>query len=550
VIGLILAIHIIGAAPETTVTYTDVPPDVTRILVLEPRGQDPPRIVQANVERSPGRIVLRGEPHRVVVVTFGREQGKYLLDGPFAWPAADASRTLDRRWRRTIAGPAPGGSLRIGSLEWIEPAPFPDGQWPRCFVRDDGASDCWGVADGQRGVAIGRGANGLVWSVVADDAEAGWRASRWGRLLLVRDQNDQGGPIQIRFGRPVAAPPTRVAGIRVESAGVDGAVSVAVAPGAAWIAGSDVPPDSWLDVKTSRSGPVFLALPDLAAGPVALPVTIRVPESQTLAGLIVGSRNEPASSALLTVFRLIDPDTSGSERRKRRRVFAAEAIADATGRFQVEGIGEADYELVAFHPQLGRASSLLSGARSDLTIRLQTPGLVRGRVLAGGKPVAGVEITSVPDPDGYRNAEDLLDVKGGDARSGPDGRFAVMAAASGGGELRIGGGRLPVKRVPLPRVPLPIVDLGDIEIGAPIELTIALDQDTACGVRATGPVGRSGLQIVTATRVAPGLFQIVLPETGVWQFGLLCGREGRPLTPAIVQIGPEHAGKEVRLAIR
>ena len=77
-----------------------------------------------------------------------------------------------------------------------------------------------------------------------------------------------------------------------------------------------------------------------------------------------------------------------------------------------------------------------------------------------------------------------------------------------------------------------------------------LDQDTPCGVRATGPVGRSGLQIIPAARIGPGLFQIALPEAGAWNFGLLCGREGRPLSPAVLPIGRDHAGTEVRLAIR
>ena len=48
----------------------------------------------------------------------------------------------------------------------------------------------------------------------------------------------------------------------------------------------------------------------------------------------------------------------------------------------------------------------------------------------------------------------------------------------------------------------------------------------------------------------PGLFRIVLPEAGLWAFGLLCGREPRPLSPLTMQIGPGHAGKEVRFSVR
>lgn len=550
--AVVLVVQIVTAMPQTTVTYADVPPEVVRIVVVDPRGGGPPRTIDAAVERSPGRLVVRGVPHRPTLVSLARADGRYLLDGPFAWPPTDVTRAVDRRWRRTLTVPATTGPAAIGSLEWLDVASPAPTTWPWCFLEQNGAGQCWGVADGQRGVAVGRGADRLVWTVVSDDEGGVWRESRWARLVIVRDGHDDRELPQIRFGRPAASSFGRTAGVRWETRAVDRTVSVPVSRDAAWVAGFDVPADSWMEVKTSRAGPAFVSLPDLAAGAVSLPATIVVSDRRALSGVIVGARNEPASAALLTMFRLIDADVpaGADQRRKPRRVFAAETVADAAGAFHIDGLGEAEYEAVAFHPQLGRAAVVLRDSRSEMTIRLQSPGSIRGRVLSGGKPATGVEITSVPDPDAFRIADDPLDVKGGDARSGPDGRFAVMAAASGGGELRIGGGRFPVTRVPLPRVPLPMVDLGDIDLGATIAVTVVLDQDTPCGVRATGPVGRSGLQIVTATRSGPGLFQMVLPETGVWHFALLCGREGRPLSPTALAIGPEHAGKEVRLAIR
>jgi hypothetical protein len=83
-----------------------------------------------------------------------------------------------------------------------------------------------------------------------------------------------------------------------------------------------------------------------------------------------------------------------------------------------------------------------------------------------------------------------------------------------------------------------------------LELTIVLDQDSPCSVRATGPIGQSGLQIVLAARTAPGLFRIVLPESGLWAFGLLCGRDEYALSPPTIRITPAHAGKEVRFSVR
>lgn len=550
-IPLLIVVQIVAQASQTSVTYTDVPPEVTRVAVFEPRGSGPPQMTGVATDRVADRVVIRSVPDRAVVVCLARQDGRYLLDGPFVWPASDATRPLEIRWRRTITSPSME-RLAVSSMEWIDVVVPNSSAWPSCFVVPHDRAACWGVADGQRGVAVGRGPNGLVWAGVPDERDVVWRESKWGRLVIVRDRQDGREPPQIRFGRPVAPTSGRTAGVRLETRGVDAALSVPLGGAAVWVAGADVPPDSWLDVRTARAGPSFLSLQELASGPTSLPVTILLPESRVLAGVIVGARDEPASGALLTMFRLIDPEVRNTADRRRnpRRVFTAETIAAGDGTFQIPALGDAEYEVVAFHSQLGRAAVVLRHEPGDVRIRLQSPGLIRGRVLSGGKPAPDVEITSAPDPDAFRTAEDPLDVKGGDARSGPDGRFVVLAAASGGGELRIGGGRLPVRRVPLPRVPLPILDLGDIDLGAPIPVTVVLDQDTPCGVRATGPIGRSGLHIVSATKIAPGLFHILLPEAGAWNFGLICGREARTLAPGIVSIGPEHAGKEVRLAIR
>jgi hypothetical protein len=321
----------------------------------------------------------------------------------------------------------------------------------------------------------------------------------------------------------------------------------------AWLSGEGVPPDAWVDVRTAHSGPAYLALQDVAGGSPSLPLTVRLDATRTVDGIVLGLHEERASGALVTLFRLIDPPRPVSDppRDKPRRVLVAETVADAAGAFHIdEGAGDAEYEVVGWHPQLGRASSMLPRGPGVVTVRLESPGTVRGRVLTDGKPLAGVDVISLPGPEAFRNADDVVALKGGDTRTGADGRFAVMLAAGGGGELRVGGGTWPIRRIPLPRVPPPLLDLGDIELGSPLEIAIALDQETACDVRATGPIGRSGLQIVAGTRTAPGLFRMVLPEPGLWAFGLLCGREERPLAPSTVHISPGDAGKEVRFSIR
>jgi hypothetical protein len=161
-----------------------------------------------------------------------------------------------------------------------------------------------------------------------------------------------------------------------------------------------------------------------------------------------------------------------------------------------------------------------------------------------------VDVVSVPDPSTFNAARDLTDAKGGDAKTGPDGRFVVAAAAAGGGELRIGGGLRSVIRVPLPRGPAATLDLGDIELGTPMEVIAVLDRDPGCVLQAIGPVGRMGLEIVSGVRVPDGSYRIALPEAGAWQFGLQCGAQRRGLSPASVQIGPANAGKELRFVVR
>jgi hypothetical protein len=320
----------------------------------------------------------------------------------------------------------------------------------------------------------------------------------------------------------------------------------------AWLSGADVPPEAWIDIRTDRSGPEYLSLQDAAGGSPSLPIVAQLEETRTVDGFAVGDRDQRASGALVTLFRLIDPppSASGSSRENPRRVIAAETVADAGGEFHIDGVGNAEYEVVAWHSLLGRASAALPRRPGALTIRLASPGTARGRVLRAGKPVAGVDIISLPAPDAFKTAEDPIDLKGGDARTGADGRFAVMLAASGGGELRVGGGAFPIRRIPLPRAPVAVLDLGDIDLGAPLEIAIVLDQESPCDVRATGPVGQTGLQILTATRTGPGLFRIALPEPGLWAFVLQCGRQERPLSPPAMQLTPAHAGKELRFSIR
>jgi hypothetical protein len=433
-------------------------------------------------------------------------------------------------------------------MEWIQ-ADVRDGPWPRCFREDARTWTCWGLVKENRGVIVMPDAARLWWAIVGPSNSTGLRSAGWGRLLVTTESAGAGN-VRVILSHPVTPPVQRLRGFRLETAAVSGAQAVPLGGGSAWLSGTDVPPGSWAEVATDRSGPVYLSLRDIADGAVSVPLHVPLAPSRVVQGTVRGAAGEAAAQALVTVFRLIDPPPAQGSRSVPRRVFAAETVADGSGAFQVARIGEAEYEIVAWHARFGRASVPLGAAESEVAIHLRASGIARGRVLAGGRPADGVSVVSVPDAATFNAVQDITDVKGGDARTGPDGRFSVMVAAAGGGELRIGGGTYAVRRVPLPRPPLPVLDLGDIDLGTSIDVIVLLDRDPGCAVRAAGPAGRTGLQLVTGVPTGDGGFRVALPEAGLWEFGLVCAGGRRLLSPGAVQIGAPHAGKELRFQVR
>lgn len=546
-VGLLAAMCLIVQAPAV-VSYERIPPSVSGVLIYEWRGERPPLRVNVSTQRDGEELLLRGTSSGPVVVVMTRDDGFYLIDGPFGWPSTNARRMIGGPWLRSDRGVIPPDVPDAARLQWIR-ADTLDGPWPRCF-HDGTAWECWGVRAATLGVVI-LSTPGRVWSVTMAPVAAGpLRPSKWGRLLMVSDGSAAVAQTRITFGHPVAPPPDRFTGIRLETAAVPDARATELAPGIAWVTGAVVPGKGWVEVRSVIGGPVFLTMEDLADGDSFVPVYVRLPDRRVLTGSVAGESGVPAVGALVTVFRIIDPPSPAGSRVQPRRVFAAESTTDEAAAFRVGDLGEAEYEVVAWHPQLGRAAVMLDSATTHIDLHLTSSGTARGRVMAGGKPVVGVEVTSVPDAAAFNGIADLTAVKGGDARTGSDGRFAVMVAAAGGGELRVGGGAYAVKRIPLPRPPVRNLDIGDIDLGSPVELTIALDRDPGCGVRAIGPIGRTGLQVVSATRNPDGTFKLVIPEQGTWQFGLNCAAEKRSLSPGVLPIGPSQAGKEVRFTVR
>ena len=543
-----LALHLATAQP-VAVTYANVPLDAARVVVYEWRFPTEPVVARFAIDRSNQLVVIRGTPGISVIVLFEDGDGSYLIDGPFSWPPTEAMRTIEPQVYRTFRGTVPGEVAAEVPIHWIGSRPARSA-WPACFRNGRSGWACWGVMSDEPGLVVMAEASRIVWSRVDRAGPAPFRVARWGRLVVVSERGTPASDVKVTFARPIAASAERMRAIRLDTGPVAGAIATPIVAGVTWLSGNDVPPKAWVELRTERSGPGYLLLQDVAEGGATIPFDVSLAERRVLNGKVVGPKSEIAGQALVSVFRLIDPPPADGSRTLPRRVLAAETVAADTGAFTIDELGEADYEIVAWHSQLGRASIQLTPAERDLIVRLRSSGVVRGRVLAAAKPVRGVAVTSVPDPATFRGAEDMTEVKGGDTRTDATGRFSVMVAASGGGELRIGGGEYAVKRIPLPRPPAASLDLGDIDLATAIELLLVLDRDPGCQVRAAGPLGVTGLHLVFGVRNGEGTYAMALPEPGLWQFDLKCADGRRPLEPSSLRIQQTDATKALRFVVK
>lgn len=545
---------LVGAAqlsspPQVTVSYHHVAADVTSARVLSWRDLMPVAGPDTTGSSSSGSVRVACAPGVEVAVLFVRDGGAYAVDGPFVCPSRDAERSSDSRWRRTLTLRAPPNPSVPEAATWISGVVEHEDAWPRCIWRTS-VVECWGIPVDGRGVLAVTAGERVWWATVTAQGSRELRSSAWARMVIVSSASPLNS-ISATIARPVPPREERPFARRLETALVPDAHAVRVGPASLWVFGEDVPPSSWVELRAAGLGPQFVALDEVAHGPPALPFWTTLEDAHAVHGAARGAQEEVAAGAVVTLFRLLDPAPSHQEDREQpRRVFVGEHIADNAGAFEFDGLGEEDYEIVAWHPQLGRGIAAVPRGGGSLIVRLESAGQVRGRVVADGKPLAGIDIMSVPDMQAFAQAADLTDVKGGDTRSGADGRFVVSTAPAGGGEVRVGGGTYPIRRFPLPRTPIPIIDLGDIELGASIDLTIALNQDPGCDLRAVGPVDRTGLQVIAGTRTAPGVFRLTLPEEGLWDVRLVCGRNERAPTPPVITVTRESAGKEVQLLVR
>ncbi|HEX5475616.1 MAG TPA: hypothetical protein VFX12_13235 [Vicinamibacterales bacterium] len=548
VIALSVARAVAAAALAVPVTFGPVPQPVVAVRAIAwPDGAPVDVPVRAATDRG-GRVIVRLAPGHLTVILAVAPDGRYLLDGPFVWPAKSASRTLRLVWRRTIAGHVP---IEPGAaIDWVGASSASDG-WPSCRWRASGAWECLGVEAGASGVVVLTRGAGLRYAVVLPGREASAvRRAAWGRMVVLRSLGAaEPAPVAckaLRLDVPARRPQT----IRLRAVAV---ASVECVPlnTAVWVAAGQNVASGWIEVRAGRFAPVRLPLDDLSAGPPQLPVEAPLAAALAIRGSARDPQRQPIAGVQLSLFRLLDePFRSADPHRPPRRVLEAEKTSGEDGAIEFTGLADGTYELVGLDPQAGRALLIVTAPAEGAELRFAPRATARGRVVREGEPQAGVPVTVMPDLGAFERSEDPTRLRGGSVETGPDGTFSVALPVDGGGDLLVGGGDWPVRRVPLPNVLPPLFDAGTIELGGGIDVTAVLDGADGCTLVFTGPLGRAGLQIVRGRQVSPGLFSVRVPEAGSWATALVCGRQEVRVAPAVVTIDTGNATATVTLTRR
>lgn len=512
----------------------------------------------AEIARAPAdRLIVRA-PAGVESLLLLRASSRpgYLLDGPFRWPAQPSTYVIAPRWRRTIRGRQPRDGA--GSITWV-PGREDDRRdaWPACAWLDDESWECVGVPLSVPGVVLSA-PRGLVHYSVAAGAltrpgieDVSVADALWGRLLIVNVAQPEAArrlagvhASALRLSVPRARPQSA----RLEAT-TDATVRVTrVGTGAFWLSGAATPVDGWVELGGSGFAPLRIETTDVAGSPPELPMRVALESPVEVTGRVTGGPDVPAVGALVTLYRFAhDPPIP---KRPPRRIVVSEQRASDDGAFRFGDLAMERYEIVAMHPVLGRGERRFDPDGQEVEIALRKPPEAIGRVTRDGVPVRGVPVTVVPDLAQFAAADDMTELRGGDATTDQDGRFAVLLASRGRGEIRIGQEATGVRRIPLGSAETlpPIIDVGTIELDALAPVTLVLEGSDGCQLLLVGPSGRTGMTIVRAVRLGPAMFQASLPEPGRWMVSAVCGKRERAVIPAAIDLPAGARDRTIRLA--
>ncbi len=492
-------------------------------------------------------VVVVAEAGRSVAVLIGTGDGGYVVVGPLRWPTAAETVVVPNVARRTIrvhaAGPLEG-------LSWVDGSGAV-ADWPSCrrVSRSSSAWLCYGVPVDLGGVLVGRALTG--WSAApvpsAGDPTQGVDVTlapvTAGALLVVDDGEECEGRMLHRRESSV------LAGTRYADVTEDARVDVAQVDGRTfWVASRGRwRPDAFARI-TCRGGTARVEATTLDAASPFVPWHVAIVPDVTGRVTLTDGGGHPAAGAALEVFA---PRAAGAAAdRAPRWERLASHVAGGNGVVLLK-LPRGRYELRAYHAQLGTAAVVEEWKSGGLTIALRAARRVSGRIVQNGNPVTGVVVRAVPALEAVVGAADTLDLLVPPASTGADGRFLIAVPARIA-ELRIGDDAGPVRRVPLPPGTTgEVLELGDIALSASIGVAVSVQLPGACELVAAGPLGRTGLAVLRATRTGPTEWRLPVPEPGVWLVSGACAAAGEvALLPSTIEVPADVPEWQATLVVR
>lgn len=534
VLWLALAGRVDAAIVPVSFTARDVVAPVVAVDVFA-AGEPLDVPVPATVTIDDAGVVVGVDGGRDVVVQFILDSGAYLLDGPTRWPLQPEVRSLPTTPRRSVGGSIATTSSN-GQVVWIdERGVLATAQWPRCWIRGR-RWECLGIPEGEGGLAVLSLAPPLLFATVTPGAGSNAPPSgnaAWATVLVV----DGDGDARVRMLKPFDAKNTAAYRVPLEPAT---GCSASPFGAAAFLIACSQQEDIVLEVTQPGMATSRTAVDSVSASVLSPVVVLPAPERLVI-GRVEGADHQPARGARLEVSELVDiVERDGRRRTVRRSV--GEGSADEDARFELRGLGEGRYEVLAVHERLGRGRVQFEDGSRAILIRLTAPFRVTGRVVRRGVPVARARVDVPPDYAAYAKSVDPFDVVSLESTTGSDGRFELALPPRGATEVRVTFGRLVARRV------LPAssdtgrpdrIDVGDIELPPEIVVSVTYVGDDRCGLVAAGPLGKSGVAIVDAVTPGPGRKRLSLPEPGDWILAAKCGGREFRVEPRVLEV-PEN----------
>ena len=525
-----------------------------RAMTLVKASLDPTwQLIRSGETDGDKKVILHGIPGRttLVVVECPGRPG-YSLHGPRVWGGRDAAETIHFRRRRTVrtrlAAPA------FQTVRMVLPQRYEGDRWPECHLHPRGFPECIGVPYEATGVAIGEGRAELSWGAAVPRSvtvqTVSTAAARWGRPVYVID-TASGTVDNLRVTAWRQTPPrpgTPRPRVRVVP---DSWTDVhPIGPRSFWVVGLAETNGRFLEVKGEQTTTVRMNAETLVGPSAHRPLRVFLRPPVPVAGLVVDTGGAPVEGALVSLFELIPsrpPTETTFDNEIVTKRWIAETTSDPGGRFLLNGPAPGEYEFLAAHPTRGRTVAERRVDGTPITLRLRSTPRVRGRVFRDHLPLAGVAVHSVPDQLVFAQAADPVAVLAPGTLTGEDGRFELSLPGQGSGDVVIGGGGLATARRRYADAnSLPdVTELGDIELPAPIRLTVRLPRG-GCELVAVGPIGSLGMGRVTSTfDLRDGAYRFALPETGFWWLEAICDGESRALVPPAVRIDETSTGETV-----